>query len=66
MGALEEQSGGGPNDVLRLIAKLQQERDGERHERIKAEARLGVQLAAYEVLVAGAFRLAPWIPDPEE
>jgi hypothetical protein len=66
MGALEEQSSGGPSDVLRLITKLQRERDNERHERFQAEARLGVQLTAYEVLVAGAFRLAPWIPDPEE
>lgn len=59
MGALEEQSGGGSNDLARLITRLQQEREHERHERVRVEARLGAQLAAYEALLAGAFPRDP-------
>ncbi len=66
MGALEGNSGGEPNDIPRLITRLQQEREYQRHERVRVEATLGAQLAAYDALLASAFPRSPRAFDPND
>lgn len=63
MEAREEHGDSGPGDML---ARLQRQLEAERMKRVEAEARLQVQLAASDALLAGAFPCTPWIPNLDE